>query len=401
MTFASGVKSVKVKSAPAGVTVAGGVKGGKLAVAVVRPRGASASGKVVLTLTGKAKGAKTVAAALDGGKAPSCAGPRQAARQAPEGHGGREGPRRRARREAVRQARAGQRGRRPRASSGSAPPPAPPAPPAPAGLVRRRRRPPRRRRRAPRPTPTPPPPAGKACGNGADDDNDGQTDLEDPGCADGNDTVREQRGPGLAGLPRQQLGRRHGRRPERARRGHQRLRPVHEGAHRRRPGRRVVRRSSPAAATGSASRRGAYGVATAKDGKAVDTADVQHQPHRPRELRPPGDDRALSPQRRGRRAARPDRELQDRRRRRREAGVRQRQGRRRRRHDRRPLRRRRDRPGPRLHVHDGHDRELGDARAAGTCKIELGLWDETGDIAGATAEGCGGLRASGTTRRAP
>src|SRR4051794_36862056 len=72
VTFASGVKSVKVKSAPAGVTVAGGVKGGKLAVAVIHPRGVTASGKVVLTVKGKAKGIKTIAAALDGGKAPNC-----------------------------------------------------------------------------------------------------------------------------------------------------------------------------------------------------------------------------------------------------------------------------------------------------------------------------------------
>src|SRR5262245_9213138 len=74
VTFASGVKAAKVKSAPAGVTVAGAGKGSGPAVAFVRPRGASAGGKVVLTLTGKAKGVKTVGAALDGGKAPSCAG---------------------------------------------------------------------------------------------------------------------------------------------------------------------------------------------------------------------------------------------------------------------------------------------------------------------------------------
>ena len=65
----SGAKGVKVKSAPAGVTVAGGVKKGRLAVAVVRPRGVAASGKVVFTLRGKAKGVKTFGAALDGGKA--------------------------------------------------------------------------------------------------------------------------------------------------------------------------------------------------------------------------------------------------------------------------------------------------------------------------------------------
>src|SRR3954454_19066706 len=72
VTFASGVKSVKVKSAPAGVTVAGGVRGGKLAIAVIRPRGVAASGKVKLTIKGKAKGVKTIAAALNGGKAPNC-----------------------------------------------------------------------------------------------------------------------------------------------------------------------------------------------------------------------------------------------------------------------------------------------------------------------------------------
>ena len=67
VAVASGAKSVKVKSAPAGVTVSGGVKKGRLAVAVVRPRGVAATGKVVFTLTGKAKGVKTFAAALDSG----------------------------------------------------------------------------------------------------------------------------------------------------------------------------------------------------------------------------------------------------------------------------------------------------------------------------------------------
>ena len=42
VTVASGAKRVKVKSAPAGVTVAGGVKNGKLAVAVIQPRGVAA-----------------------------------------------------------------------------------------------------------------------------------------------------------------------------------------------------------------------------------------------------------------------------------------------------------------------------------------------------------------------
>ena len=67
VAVASGAKSVKVKSAPAGVTVAGGIKKGRLAVAVVRPRGVAATGKVVLTLKGEAKGVKTFAAALDAG----------------------------------------------------------------------------------------------------------------------------------------------------------------------------------------------------------------------------------------------------------------------------------------------------------------------------------------------
>src|SRR5262245_24101788 len=73
VTVASGAKSVKVKSAPAGVTVAGGVKKGRIAVAVVRPRGVAASGKVVFTVKGKLKGVKTFPKALDGGKAPGCA----------------------------------------------------------------------------------------------------------------------------------------------------------------------------------------------------------------------------------------------------------------------------------------------------------------------------------------
>ncbi len=53
VVVASGApRAVKVKSAPAGVTVSGGVKQGRLAVAVVRPRGVAASGKVVFTVRG-------------------------------------------------------------------------------------------------------------------------------------------------------------------------------------------------------------------------------------------------------------------------------------------------------------------------------------------------------------
>lgn len=186
VTFASGVKSVKVKSAPTGVTVAGGVKGGKLAVAVVRPRGAAKGGKVVLTLKGKPKGVKTVAAALDGGKAASCAGldkllaKRLAGKADVKGLAGvlaaklcgKPAP-------ANAAAILAQLG-----LGAPAAPPAPPATPAPGAGGGRINAPAKAT-----PTPTPPPPAGggKACANGADDDGDGQTDLEDPGCTDAND----------------------------------------------------------------------------------------------------------------------------------------------------------------------------------------------------------------------
>src|SRR3954454_17628476 len=69
VAFAGGAKAVKVKSAPAGLTVSGGVKKGRLAVAVMRPRGVAASGHVVLTVGGKPKGVARVAAVLDGGTA--------------------------------------------------------------------------------------------------------------------------------------------------------------------------------------------------------------------------------------------------------------------------------------------------------------------------------------------
>ncbi|MBE2315402.1 hypothetical protein DVA67_005415 [Solirubrobacter sp. CPCC 204708] len=187
VTFASGVKSVKVKSAPAGVTVAGGVKGGKLAVAVVRPRGAAASGKVVLTLKGKAKGAKTVAAALDGGKAPVCAGLDKLLAKRLKGTADVKGL------AAVLAAKLCGRPAPADAAAtlgalglGAVVAPAPPAAsgvPAPATPAAGGRL----NQPGPGPTPTPPAGGGKPCTNGADDDNDGQTDLEDPGCADGSD----------------------------------------------------------------------------------------------------------------------------------------------------------------------------------------------------------------------
>ena len=67
VTVASVPKQAKLKAAaPAGIAVTGAVKKGKLAVAVVRPRGAGA-GDVKLTIKGgKAKGLKRYAAALGG-----------------------------------------------------------------------------------------------------------------------------------------------------------------------------------------------------------------------------------------------------------------------------------------------------------------------------------------------
>ena len=244
VTFTSGAKRVKVQSAPVGVTVAGGVKSGKLAVAVIRPRGA-ANGKVVLTLTRQAEGLE------DGGRGARrrqgavLPGPRQAAGQAPEGPGGREGPRARARREAVREARAAD------AAAiltplGLGAAPAPPAPSAPAAAPGGggRLQPP-----APRSTPTPTAPAGKACANGADDDNDGQTDLEDPGCADGNDPSEDSEVTVPAACS-ENSGVGMGDDPTVARRGHQRLRAVHQDP------RSTSPRGSPAATSSPAGRNG-------------------------------------------------------------------------------------------------------------------------------------------------
>jgi hypothetical protein len=180
VTFASGVKSVKVKSAPAGLTVAGGAKAGKLVVAVVHPRGVKASGKVVLTVKGKAKGTRTIAAALNGGKAPNCKNLTALASQRLKGSANVKGL------GAVLASKlcgkavpAGASELLTRLGLGAAPaPPAPPAgnggaKPSTGGVI----------------TPNPTPGAGKVCGNGVDDDGDGQTDLDDPGCADANDTA--------------------------------------------------------------------------------------------------------------------------------------------------------------------------------------------------------------------
>ena len=204
VVVASGAKSVKVKSAPAGVTVSGGVKKGRLAVAVVLPRGVAAKGKVVLTLKRKPKGVKTFAAALDSGRVSAGCGDL-----------------------------AGLLGKRLKGTAdvkalgavlaaqlcGKTPPantadvlaklglgdavPAPPARPAPQSAPSTPSRPSSTPTRpAPTATPvatataTPTPPAGKrACDNDRDDDGDGQTDWEDPGCSDAGDTTEDSEVP--------------------------------------------------------------------------------------------------------------------------------------------------------------------------------------------------------------
>ena len=184
VTFASGVKSVKVKSAPAGVTVAGGVKGGKLVVAVVRPRGAQAAGKVVLTVKGKAKGTKTIGAALNGGKAPNCKDLAALASKRLKGTADVKGLGAVLAAKLCGKAAPGDANAvLSRLGLGAPAQPAPgagnpaPAPSIGGGTVK------------PTPTPNPGGGGGKVCGNGVDDDKDGQTDLDDPGCADGNDAT--------------------------------------------------------------------------------------------------------------------------------------------------------------------------------------------------------------------
>jgi hypothetical protein len=199
VAVASGAKSVKVKSAPAGVTVAGGVKQGRLAVAVVRPRGVTASGKVVFTVKGRVKGVKTFAKALDGGKAPGCGD--LAKRLAKRLKGavdmkalapvlaaklcGKSAP-------------AGAAGVLSKAGLGpaSAPGPAGPAPSGGGTLTR-----PGGTTSTGRATPTPTPRPGgggggvRVCDDGVDNDGDGQTDWEDPGCSDAGDTTEDSEVP--------------------------------------------------------------------------------------------------------------------------------------------------------------------------------------------------------------
>jgi hypothetical protein len=66
--------SLRVSKAPAAVAVIGSVKRGRLAIAVVRPRGTFGVGSVSMKVRGgKAKGVRRIAAALAGGAAPPAA----------------------------------------------------------------------------------------------------------------------------------------------------------------------------------------------------------------------------------------------------------------------------------------------------------------------------------------
>jgi hypothetical protein len=155
-------------------------------VAVVRPRGVAASGKVVLTLRGKAKAVKRFPAALDGGKAAGCAdlgallakrlkgsadmkalAPVVAAKlcgkPAPPGA------------DQVLSKLALGPEQKPASKLGGQGPGAPRPGTGRPGTG------------APAPTPTPAP-SKPQCANNADDDGDGQTDFHDPGCLSPEDT---------------------------------------------------------------------------------------------------------------------------------------------------------------------------------------------------------------------
>ncbi len=206
VTVASGVKSLKVKSAPAGVTVTGGVKKGRLAVAVVRPRGVAAAGKVMFTVVGKAKGVKTFPAALSSGRVSAGCGDLA----------GLLGKRLKGSADvkalgAVLAAKlcgnpapANAADVLTRLALGAAPaPPAPPAPQPSGGTPARPgagpgTRPTPTATPVPTATATPVPGVKKACDNDLDDDGDGQTDWEDPGCSDAGDTTENSEIPAPA-----------------------------------------------------------------------------------------------------------------------------------------------------------------------------------------------------------
>jgi hypothetical protein len=186
----TGLKSIKVKSAPAGVTVAGGVKRGRFAVAVVRPRGAGA-GKVSLSVKGRAKGVKTFRSALSGGKAgAACSTLPGLLRKRLKGSTdmkalasiiaaklcGKRAP-------------AGADTTLARLGFGASQLPLPGPGTSPGGSLSRPGSSPGSGPVAP--TPPPPPPGKRACDNGIDDDGDGQTDWEDPGCEHAGDNSEE------------------------------------------------------------------------------------------------------------------------------------------------------------------------------------------------------------------
>ena len=199
----SGAKSVKVKSAPAGVTVAGGVKKGRLAVAVLRPRGVAAKGKVVLTLKGRPRASRRSPPRWTPGRVSAGCGDLggllgkrlkgTADVKALGARAGREAVREDARRRtpptcSPSSASAPRpRRRRPAPASGGGPSPRPAPASAAAGDGDAGPHRHRRRRR---------PPAGKrACDNKLDDDGDGQTDWEDPGCSDAGDMTENSEVP--------------------------------------------------------------------------------------------------------------------------------------------------------------------------------------------------------------
>jgi hypothetical protein len=190
VAVASGAKSVKVKSAPAGVTVAGAVKKGRLAVAVVRPRGVAASGWVVFTVGGRTKGVKTFPDALGGGRAPGCAGLGMLLSKRLKGT---------ADMKALAPVLAAKLCGKPAPGNAAAvlaklglgaAPPAPPAPPAGGTLTRPSTL------AKPVPTATPKPGGtSRPCDDDLDNDGDGQTDWEDPGCSDAGDQTENSEVP--------------------------------------------------------------------------------------------------------------------------------------------------------------------------------------------------------------
>ena len=272
VTFASGRQAREGASRrPSGVTVAGGVKSGQARRGGRAPARRAANGQGRAHAQGQAEGRqddrprRSTAARrrpawdLDALLAKRLKGPADV-----------KGLARRARREAVRQARAGQRRRRSSRRSVWARAPAPPAPSAPAAAPGGRRAPAAARAAQRRPTPTRRRPARRAR-NGADDDNDGQTDLRGPGLRGRQRHDRGQRGHRVRRVQRERLGRRHGRRPDR---GSARASTAAGRSRRSRidvaPGIASCRDSSPAAPRWTC----AAADRDSRSARRVDTADV-------------------------------------------------------------------------------------------------------------------------------